>query len=454
MSEKLVMSNLTTDTNLLSFLPFELLTNSELINLFGSSEITTNFENPIYTSTEDLHSKFNINISHYNNLLTVLHVNTRSLTKNLENLQQLICSLTIQPEIIAITETKLNEKSDLNRVKLNNYIFLHKNSLSCAGGVGIYIKEGIKFLERKDLQLLNETVESMWIKIYCKKKQEITIGVVYRHPNNNINTFTDQFSELLQNLSDEKHSLYITGDFNINVLDKTNKQISNYLSMTKSLNLHNFIKIPTRITKTSSTCIDHFYSNNKKSLYKKFILMDSISDHMPLLCSIKIKCSTKKPEPKLVRNFSKLDSNKLLNETTEAIQNLATKFENEPTDDLNKKFQELTNTLQQTINANAPLEKLSRRKTKINQNQWITDEILRATNLKNKQYKKLIKSNFSDPELHNTYKLQRNKLTRMIKKAKQRHYQKLLNRSNNSSKQTWNVINNLINKKKEKNRIT
>jgi len=41
------------------------------------------------------------------NIFSLLHVNIRSLTKNLEKLEELLAGITTLPDIIAITETRL-----------------------------------------------------------------------------------------------------------------------------------------------------------------------------------------------------------------------------------------------------------------------------------------------------------------------------------------------------------
>ncbi len=46
------------------------------------------------------------------------------------------------------------------------------------------------------------------------------------------------------------------------------------------------------------------------------------------------------------------------------------------------------------------------------------------------------------------YKKLRNELTHRINKAKQSHYHKLLDKSKNDIKQTWNVINDITKKRK------
>ena len=44
-----------------------------------------------------------------------------------------------QPDIIAVTETRLKSWSNLCLIQIHGYQFLNRNSLSLAGGVGIYI---------------------------------------------------------------------------------------------------------------------------------------------------------------------------------------------------------------------------------------------------------------------------------------------------------------------------
>ena len=42
------------------------------------------------------------------------------------------------------------------------------------------------------------------------------------------------------------------------------------------------IKLPTRITTTSATLIDHIYTNNMLHKTASHILLDDISDHLPV----------------------------------------------------------------------------------------------------------------------------------------------------------------------------
>ena len=76
------------------------------------------------------------------------------------------------PDAIAISETKLNVNSSLN-LYFTNYKFIRNDSITFAGGVGLYIKESIKFTLRKDLSLNLQHCEDLWLKVESEKSSII-----------------------------------------------------------------------------------------------------------------------------------------------------------------------------------------------------------------------------------------------------------------------------------------
>jgi len=87
-----------------------------------------------------------------------------------------------------------------------------------------------------------------------------------------------------------------------------------------------------------------------------------------------------------------------------------------------------------------------RRKTPIKP--WITPGLLCSINTKNKLYKKLLRNASIANE--NSYKRYRNILVYLIRDAKKSYIKQSLEESRNDSKQTWQVLNNLMNKCKTK----
>ena len=95
-----------------------------------------------YISTTDFQNLYANNIE--------FCINIRSLNKNFEKLEELLSVLGKMPEIIAISETKLN----LNLKNfLPRYTFIHNNSQTNAGGVRMFIKDTLSYKTTTEYQL-------------------------------------------------------------------------------------------------------------------------------------------------------------------------------------------------------------------------------------------------------------------------------------------------------------
>jgi len=121
--------------------------------------------------------------------LFMVHCNVRSLNKNLCYLQQYLSELYYKPDIIAISETRINStNSHLHDHQMHGYSFFHCDSTTKAGGVGAYIKNTIDAKHIQELSKSFDGCESLWIEVGLNK-ENIIVGVVYRHPHNNMNVF-------------------------------------------------------------------------------------------------------------------------------------------------------------------------------------------------------------------------------------------------------------------------
>ena len=113
------------------------------------------------------------------------------------------------------------------------------------------------------------------MKTLFNKKDIKIICVVYRPESVKINFFLDEFEKLLIFLHEQKHDIIIFGDFNIDTLVES-CDLSKYKNLLTcySLSVRNFL--PTRVTATSATCLDHVIPNYRVNT-KTFTL--TISDH-------------------------------------------------------------------------------------------------------------------------------------------------------------------------------
>ena len=193
-----------------------------------------------------------INKTDFNDLF-LIHVNIRSLQKNIDKLTQYILQLKKLPDVIAITETKLNKDLIYNNIDIDGYNFVHSDSTTNAGGVGFYVKNFLSFKIKLELGLKLNFVENIWIQVDTDK-HPITIGVIYRHPVyivNQLELFNKALDEIFLHLNMSKTEFYILGDFNIDLLQAhSNHTIRNYANTLISYSVKCTIDKPTRILTT------------------------------------------------------------------------------------------------------------------------------------------------------------------------------------------------------------
>ena len=145
---------------------------------------------------------------------------------------------------------------------------------------------------------------------------------------------------------------FLLGDFNIkyfhgnNLVKFNNTKWSN---MIVKFGLEQLIKTPTRISKRSSTIIDHIYTNCSSNIKEAFISTLAISDHYPICLTYAINNkNTKKNKHNMIkyRSFKKFDEisfqTDLLNSGLEHVD-----MTNEPNEALNVFYDKLNYTLSQ-----------------------------------------------------------------------------------------------------------
>ena len=75
---------------------------------------------------------------------SIFHCNIRSLEKNKALLHDILSTVKTVPDIIAISETKINENTSAN-LNIPGYAFVNVNSKTRAGGVGMYVSNELEF---------------------------------------------------------------------------------------------------------------------------------------------------------------------------------------------------------------------------------------------------------------------------------------------------------------------
>ena len=126
-------------------------------------------------------------------------------------------------------------------------------------------------------------MESTFIEIVNPRKSNIIVGVIYRHPSMDLADFNCNYlNKLLENVSKEQKSIFLLGDFNVNLLNyNEHNQTNEFLDSLASNSFIPLILQPTRITSNSNTLIDNIFSNNINPDIISGNLAVTISDHLP-----------------------------------------------------------------------------------------------------------------------------------------------------------------------------
>ena len=206
----------------------------------------------------------------------LIHFNIRSIQKNYEDLVTLLHDINPYPSVICLSETKL-QQDPIKNISIEGYTFLHSPSKKKSGGVGLYIVNGLCPKVIEVYNLMDAGCEELWVEIPLKISQHssLVIGVIYRHPNSNTNSFLDNLSYSLYKLSHDKKKIFIVGDMNVNLLSQS-KYILNYISMLKSHSTVPLITHPTRVTPGSSTLLDHIYTNLEDVALQPIVLQNDL----------------------------------------------------------------------------------------------------------------------------------------------------------------------------------
>ena len=96
-----------------------------------------------------------------------------------------------------------------------------------AGGVGIYLKNTLKYSPRNDLSLKTPNCEDLWIEVESETSN-FCLGVVYRHPKKNFSLFQNKLYLQLHDFETNNMNYVVCGNFNINTL-LNNPTISEYI---------------------------------------------------------------------------------------------------------------------------------------------------------------------------------------------------------------------------------
>ena len=181
-----------------------------------------------------------------------VYLNIGGLSSNYSMLKMMVDE--IHPLLIFLSETHIVDPGAFEQYSLKGY-----NTVSCShsrhtGGVSMYIHNSVQFKV-----LLNEAKEGNWFLAISilKNTTKARYGL---SPSSSPSRFLLILEEWLEQFLEYDKINIVMGDFNINWM---NASESRHLQrITEGLGIRQIVNLPTRITRSSRTLIDHMYTNN------------------------------------------------------------------------------------------------------------------------------------------------------------------------------------------------
>ena len=382
---------------------------------------------------------------------SIFHLNVHSIDLHITELQVIISKFDkLKFDFICITESKIQNgtppKSDISIPGYQPPESMPTDASK--GGVLIYVKNGINYKPRKDLNMhKSKELESFFIEVINGKSKNEIIGTIYRHPCMDPNEFVDDYMKPLNDkLNKENKHVYLTGDFNFDLLNTTHTETFEFFDTMMSSFLLPSITLPTKINKEKSTVIDNIFTNHINPEMKSGNLQIAISDHLPSFLIVPKDNQNHLPKnqnlyTRRTKNFDRV--NFILDYFRIDWDNILELQKN----DVNHSTKVFMDNIFSLLDTYMPLRKVTQQEYKRKFKPWINDHILSKINIKNKKFKQYMecKNSIAKSNLHHEFKTLKNQLQAETRQSKKAYYDKYFTDNKDNLQKTWKGIKEVIN---------
>ena len=378
---------------------------------------------------------------------SILSLNIRSLNKNIENLKSMLSELGHEFKIICLTESWCkDEDTKVSKFEIDGYKSIHQPRINgLGGGICVFVHKSLNVKQRKDLNVNCTDCESLSVEIINDKIKNSIVTTMYRPPESNLKQFKKLFKTHISKCCNK--NLYVTGDFNINLLNcEIDSNVTQFLNTLFQHNVIPLINKPTRITRTSETLIDNILTNNFHcSKIQSGVIKTDISDHFPIFMTEHIQVSESNEQPKTI--FQRNINEKSISEFRNLLQNNTDWEIIKKCEDANSAYNLFIRFFSTHYNKEFP--KIQKQiKSKTLQSTWMTQGLLKSSKRKQRLYERFLKHKSFENEKE--YKKYKKCFENTKKKSKINHYSNLLKTNTGNAKKTWDIIKEVTGKKKIK----
>lgn len=364
--------------------------------------------------------------------VSILHLNACSLRNKLDDLEAEIQVYNF-PNVIVVCESRLTE-GITPFFNVQGYTSYHTTRKDGYGGLSIFVKSTISHRVVTDIS----TIDRVHISKVKLDQVSMNLFCVYRAPRSDISRFLDQLDDILE----ENSNVILCGDMNLNLYDANDTYVSRYKLVVES-NAYKFLNSLERdqfsypITSgpgSPGSLIDHYVTD---MIDKEYYLTNapSIGDHHCLF--LRIRSDT----------FSRTERSMMMKHNPRIISDLKNYLERTH----NESLMQIHNEMRNITERNTFLIRLPE---KVNF-PWIDREILQEIKKKNLFYQETKNPRLSLLQRNtrrNLYKLQKNKVTAIVRKKRNLFVHHNVQEAMHNPKRMWQAMRLALNKKAVNNK--
>lgn len=395
---------------------------------------------------------------HASNLFIVISLNAQSLNAKIDGIKYLIESIEqvgVKVSAICLQETWLGSQDSSQLLNIDGYnAFFRGKSCSSHGGLCIYVSNSYTNVRQlttpnyQDWELQSIEISQL------SRGRSFFLHNVYRPPrpnNDEIGQFIEEISTQLGAAHANSSNRILCGDFNIDLLKINNRPLYHqYLTTLVSLGFQPQITLPTRFDRQSSSLIDHIFCdvNTYSDIGFSGIFTMQISDHLPCFTCVRLPTAICNNE--YIKIYAKQDDFIANVRGDLQVSDYMGLINTDPNADPDANLSIFINTITQIIDRHRVLKTVRFNKRKHKKNPWITNNIIRLINKRDKLHLKLLKTQFTSDNYSNLKTSIRNinkDIRRESRNAKKAYYDDLFTQCRGDMKKTWKNINEVLNRK-------
>ncbi|CAB3986869.1 Hypothetical predicted protein [Paramuricea clavata] len=373
--------------------------------------------------------------------LKIASINVNSLLKHIEEIRHLLFKFPL--DIFAINESKIDDSVMNGEISIPGFNLIRKDRNRAGGGVVLYIRDNLSYLDRNDL--VPDRLEMLCAEITRPFSKSLFVCTWYRPPKSNLSLFND-CDVFFQKCKSENKELIIIGDINCNVMKTSPDAHTRQLNFLCSLyQLDQLINKPTRETNTLATLIDLVLTNAKENIWTSGVIDLGMSDHSLIYVVRKFTLPKLKPNVKEVRDYKHFNAEYFIGDLTRMPWHVINQYNNP-----NEGWRVWKSFFNEILNIHAPIR---HKRVKGNSVPWITPEI--KCMMRNRDYHKKYAIKHSSQPHWESFQFLRNKVNAEMRNVKSKYFHDKNTDCSvmNDPKKTWKLINSLLGKNNKSNNV-